>query len=254
MKRKIILLSIAFIVIPLISLAQFDFNLDDLSNTDIDSNITISSFDLIWSTDTYTPDGYQGRALPSPGSKVIVEAIIKTSGGDAKNLKYSWFLEDIFQKSKSGYGKDSFYFYVNQRPGASHIVKLQIFNEDRTVFEEKSIKIPVVEPEIVVYSSNGNSPFSDRATKISAILSNKKFSFIAKPYFFSIKKLTDLNFEWHFANKEVIAPSAYDANVLNITISGKQDQKILENDLWINVTNKSEPRQKAFQIIKVRIQ
>jgi len=216
-------------------------------------SITINKFDIIWSADTYTPYNYQGRNLPVPGSKLIVNAIINASGGSAKDLKYSWFLEDIFQQNKSGYGKDSFYFYVQQRPGAYHTVRLQIFNEDRTIFEEKSIQIPITSPEIVFYSSNGNSHFSSQASTTSIVLADKKFSFVAKPYFFSIKKLTDLIFEWTLSGKEPIISSDYDASIFNLTISGKTSNETLESNLLVNVKNPRDERQNAFGSMKIDI-
>ena len=245
---KITISIIVLLLIPFITWAQFDFD-----NFDIGPRITINSSELIWSTDTYTPYEYQGRALASQGSEVTVEAIVNVSGSNAGSLKYSWFLDDVFQRTKSGYGKDSFYFYVLQRPGAYHIIKLQIFNEDRSVFEEKTIKIPVVEPEVIVYPSNGNGHFSDQISKTSLVLAEKEFSFIAKPLFFSVKELTGLSFEWRFPGQEPIISSDYDANVLALTISGKEDEEILKNNLRVSVTNKTESRQKASQIIKLEI-
>lgn len=216
-------------------------------------SIAINKFELIWSADTYTPYGYQGRNLPVAGSKITVDAIVATSGGNAKDLKYSWFLEDIFQQNKSGYGKDNFYFYVQQRPGAYHTVRLQIFNEDRTIFEEKSIQIPIISPEIVFYSSNGNSHFSSQASTASIILADKKFSFVAKPYFFSINKLTDLVFEWTLSGKEPIISSDYDASIFNLTISGKISSETIESNLLVNVKNPKDERQKAFGSMKINI-
>ena len=128
---------------------------------------------------------------------------------------------------------------VLQHPGAYHVIRAQAFNEDRSIFQEKSIKIPIVEPELVINSST--------------ISPGREFSFVAKPYFFSIKKITDLEFEWHFPGQEPIISSDYDASVLDLTISGKDDLEILENNLWVSVKNKKEPRQKAFQTIKVLI-
>jgi hypothetical protein len=220
---------------------------------DTNADVSIKSIDLIWTTDTYTPYGYQGRALPTEGSQVTIEALVETSGGKASSLKYSWFLDDVFQQGKSGYGKTSYYFYVNQKPGNFHKVKLQIFNEDRSVFQEKTIEIPIVSPEIVIYPSSGNSHFSDQASQVSTVLAGKEFSFIAKPYFFSIQRLTDLTFQWRFAGQEPIVSSEYDANVLDMTISGKEDKGTLEKDLWVDVTNKTETRQNATQSIKVQI-
>lgn len=238
MKKYLIVISILGLL-PLMSFAQLDFNLDSLfNNFDIASNITVHNVDLIWSADTYAPYQYQGRNLPSVSSKVVVEAIVNASG-DAKSLKYSWFLEDIFQRSKSGYAKDSFSFYVNQRPGSNHTVRLQVFNEDRSVFIEQEIKIPIVEPELIIDSKT--------------ISPGKEFSFIAKPYFFSINKLTDLTFEWFVPGQEAIISSDYDASVLDLNISGKENDEVLKSALRVSAQNNKDPRQKASQTINVLI-
>lgn len=250
MKIKIFLITILmFPLLSLVGFAQLDFD-----NFDIGPRITINSFELIWSTDAYTPYEYQGRALASQGSEVTVEAIVSAVNGNPDSLKYSWFLDNIFQRTKSGYGENSFHFYVLQYSGAHHIIKLQIFNEDRSVFEEKTIKIPVVEPEVIVYPSNGNGHFSDQSSKTSFVLAEKEFSFIAKPFFFSVKELTGLSFEWRFPGQEPIISSDYDANVLALTISGKEGfEEVLENNFRISVTNKADPRQKVSQRIKIQI-
>ena len=242
MKKYLILISI-LIILPVLVLAQ------EVAAP----SIIVNKIDLVWSADTYTPFDYQGRNLPVQGSKVTVSAIVSASGGNAKDLKYSWFLEDIFQRTKSGYGKDSFYFYINQAPGIYPTIKLQIFNDDRTVFEEKSIQIPTTEPEVVIYPSNGNSHFSNQTSAISTVLAGEKFSFIAKPYFFSINKLTDLVFEWNLAGKEPIISSDYNASVLDLTISGKQGNGSAESEIRVNVKNSSDDSQKADQSIKINI-
>ncbi|MDP2947013.1 MAG: hypothetical protein Q8N88_02775, partial [Nanoarchaeota archaeon] len=216
-----------------------------------EETISINKFELIWSSDTYTPFDYQGRNLPVIGSKITVNAILNVSGGDIRNLKYSWFLEDIFQQNKSGYGKNEFYFYAQKRPGSYHTIRLQIFNEDRTVFEEKIIQIPVTKPELLIYSSNGNSHFLNQASKISAVLAGKTFSFIAKPYFFSISKLTDLIFEWTINRQQPIISSDYNASVLHLDVP--LEAKSTENEILVNVKNSTAEEQKAYQTIKINI-
>jgi hypothetical protein len=160
MKIKIYLLIISLLVVsPLMVLAEttdssFDINtiLNELLSGEqaTSSNVSIKKFDLSWSADTYVPLEYEGRALPVRGGKVFVNADISLSDGDARNLKYSWFLENIFQQNKSGYGKNSFYFYAQQRPGGYHTIRVQIFNEDRTIFQEKTIEIPITKSEVVL--------------------------------------------------------------------------------------------------------
>lgn len=248
-------------IFPVIILAQIDpnsFNIDlnqllNIETLNPSPNLEINNIELIWNNDSYVPPLYQGRALPSIGSKVSIDAIVSASGGNISNLKYSWFVDDIFQQNKSGYGKNSFYFYANQRPGNYQTIKVQIFNDDRTVFEERTIQIPIVNPEIAIYPSNGNNYIADRVNKVSVILSNQEFSFFARPYFFSIEKFADFVFEWSFAGQEPIISSDYGANVLNLTITDKTDNEITDKNLWLRVSNKFEKRQEASQIIKVKI-
>lgn len=239
-------------LLPLMGFAQLDFDINDYMNDllrtyNIESqkspespeNIVITDFYLVWSANVYTPHDYQGRALPSIGSEVIVEAVVILSKGEISDLRYSWFIDTIFQEEKSGYGKSVFSFNVLQHSGGYHVIKAQVFNEDRTILIEKSVKIPIVEPELVINSS--------------IISPGKEYSFIAKPYFFSITKLTDLTFEWHFSGQEPIISSDYDASILDLTITGKQDNEFLEKELWVSVQNKKETRQKASQTIDVMI-
>lgn len=252
-KIKISLIIVLILsLLPLVGFAQFDFDINDLFDTydpNPDSSNVVTNFYLIWSANTYVPYEYQGRALPSQGSEVMIEAAVSLSSGNADNLNYNWFVDGIFQENKSGYGKNVFSFSVLQRPGAYHIVKGQISNEDKSLFEERSTKIPVVEPELVVCSG-----FSDQANKTSLVLAGKNSSFIAKPYFFGIKKLTDLEFEWHFTGQEPIISSEYDASVLNLSITGKETtEEVSENSLWVSVKNKTEPSQSAYQTIRVQI-
>lgn len=252
--KKIIFTIIISVLIafPLASMAALDFNLDDLLNsTTTTPDITINKFDIVWSADTYTPFGYEGRNLPTIGSEVRVDAIINASGGNTKSLKYSWFLEDIFQQNQSGYGKDNFSFYVQQMPGQYQTVKVQVFNDDRSIFQEKTIQIPITKPELVVYSSNGNAHFSNQANGSSLNISGEKISLIAKPYFFSINKLTDLIFEWDLAGQQPVISSNYDASILNLTVSNASGTN---DDLYIKVTNPEEERQNISQSINLNIQ
>ncbi len=255
MKKLLIILSILSLS-PLMVLAQteIEFDLENLFlGEQTTSLVNIDDVNLVWSTDTYTPYNYEGRNLPSRGSEIKVEALVKILSGNAYNLKYSWFLEGIFQRSKSGYGKNTFSFSAVQRADSFHTVRLQVFNDDRSIFQEQSIQIPVVSPELIIYPSNGNSHFSNQASTISTVLSNKEFSFVAKPYFFSIKGLSDLTFEWNFPGKEPIVSSDYNASVLRLTVSSNKLDESIENSLRVSVKNTKDPRQEASQTIKLNI-
>ncbi|MFH1129454.1 MAG: hypothetical protein V1686_01840 [Patescibacteria group bacterium] len=199
--------------------------------------ISLNMLELVWNAETYTPLEYQGRALPTKGSMVDVDAVISVSGGSTSNLKFSWFLDDTFQESKSGYGKTSFRFGVRKFSGSSHNVLVKIFNDDRSFYTEKSIDIPICEPEVVLTQSNTNL-----------------LSIVAKPYFFYIKKLTDLIFEWTLAGQEPIISSNYNASILDISISNRDTTETAEQTINLSVKrNSTQIIQNAYNSIKINL-
>lgn len=217
--------------------------------------ITLISIALHWSADTYTPTSYSGRALPTKGSLVSVYTDLEILEGDPINLKYSWFLDNIFQENKSGYGQDSFQFGVRRFNDNSHKVLLKVFNDSRSFYIEKSIEIPVVNPEVVIYPlyySDGRTYSPEQTNGMSYIKSEEKTSFIAVPYFFNVEKLTDLNFEWSLSNQKPVVSSTYNANILDLAIK-KEGVQPLETKLEINVSNKIGTIQSASQTIKIQV-
>jgi len=254
MKKIKTILIITIFLLPLITSAQIDF-FNDLfntqENTDVEPEISLQNLTLVWSADTYTPYEYQGRTLPVVSSEVTVSAILEISGNSPERLKYSWFLDDVFQEDKSGYGRDDFKFRIRNTKSKSQTVSLQIFNESRSFFIERSLTIPVVEPEVIIYPSRS----SDQGNQTSAVKAGRTSSFVAKPYFFSIEKLTDLTFEWHFANnvRLTAVSSTYGANILDLLVSEKTDNQVLEQNLLLDVKNKTNSFQDASKMIKVQI-
>jgi len=143
--------------------------------------------------------------------------------------------------------------YLYAKKPLSHTIKVQVFNEERTIFEERTIRIPIVNPEIIVYSPLQKTQFPYHANKIHGITTGEKTSFIAKPYFFSVNQLTDLSFEWNFPNEETIESSDYGANVFEVIISKNENPNIIKTSLWINVINKLNSKQKTYQSINIQI-
>ncbi len=260
MRKIVFLITISFFLfIPLVLWGQIG-NIPLLDDemlyqdpSDGQENINLNSIDLYWSTDSYVPFGYQGRALAVKGSSVVVEVDLKISGGDPENLKYSWFVDDVFQESKSGYGRDSFQFYVRRVNHASHTVLVKIFNESRSFFLERSITIPITAPELVVYQRNNsevNLPYFASA-KIFNIKSEKEFSFSALPYFFNIDAITDLEFKWSLGEKTV-KESSLTANIFGLKIVNKEVGGTLKEKLKVRAINKQFDQQ-IEEIINVEI-
>ena len=254
--KKIFLTSIflIFLFFPINSFGQF---LDPIIMEEIieeeetDQEIVLHTLELHWSTDTYTPSNYQGRKLPSKGSLVNVYVDIKISGEDPQALKYSWFLDDVFQEMKSGYGRDSFDFGVRRYGGTTHSILLKVFNESRSFIVEKSMKIPITNSEVFLYPFQNNY-FLDQANESYFVVSGEKSTFLAKPYFFDVKKITDLNFKWSIHGQAPLVSSGYTSNVLGLTLT-KQDEETMEKRLEIEVDKKIGNRQTASKKINIQI-
>lgn len=252
----IFIISLLFLSVPILSLGEFydDWMTDDLLFENAEQEISLKSFELFWSVNTYTPFGYQGKKLPTKGSIVTVNADLKIFGEDPKNLKYSWFLDDIFQESKSGYAQDTFKFGIRRSNGASHIVLLKIFDEERSFVIEKSITIPVSKPEIVICRKDNNpiNPYYSASAKEFSVISDQESSFLAFPYFFNVTNLEDLEFSWTFAN-ETTKESSFTANVFGLKIINKKAKGSLEENLKITVMNKSQIEQRAQRTVILNI-
>jgi hypothetical protein len=266
MKKIFLILSTVFIlVLPIICLAQFDY-LDDLINEDqaeedigmeeittAEDAPNLISIDMIWSADSYVPYDYPGRALPPEGGFIDIDVVMKLSGGRPESLKYSWFVDDNFEESKSGYGKTSFRSGIRRMSGATHTILVKIFNESRSFYLEKSIVIPIVNPEIVIYPSPKNRDFSEQAKSNISTTDNKELSFVAKSFFFSIEKPTDLNYRWDFSDQKAVTSSGYGANVLKIAIPKKDNSGSVEKNLSIIISNNKNSIQRAFKSLRIQI-
>jgi len=265
-KISLILIIACLLIFPFRAFAQdvIDF-LDQLINEgtmeeDFDANnpaaadqlINLKSLELIWYTDSYVPYDYPGRALASEDGFITVETILETEGGNPANLQYSWFVDNRFEEEKSGYGKKNFSFGVRRGAQSSHIILVKIFDDAGSFYAEKSVTIPLVAPEIVIYTYGGNAHFSAHSKNYSTVLSDKKISFIARPFFFGIKKLTDLSFEWRIAQNKITANSANNA-ILDLTLKGKEDKKEFEENLNLLISNKAFTEQKALKNVLLKI-
>jgi hypothetical protein len=219
-----------------------------------EQEINLESIDLYWSADTYVPFGYEGRALPTTESLIIVEADLKISGANPSGLKYSWFLDDIFQEAKSGYGRKSLQFYTRRFKGASHAILVKIFNESRSFYIEKSIDIPITNPEVVVYPKTDSkiNPSYLASAENFDVMAGQESSFLALPYFFNIKSVKDLEFEWTIENQSA-KDSSFTANIFGLKIVNKQVGGSLGTDLNIIATNKTQTNQRVKKTINLNI-
>lgn len=270
MKKIILTISLFFaLVLPIICSAQFDY-LDQMINNDQSifessqvpigedvtdvAQFTLKSIDVFWSTDSYVPYDYPGRALPAVDGFVDIGLDLELYRGKPENLQYSWFVDNVFYENQSGYGRKNFKLGIRRSAQQTHTVLVKIFDDAGLFYLEKTITIPITKPEIIIYTSIKNPSFSELAKKIIVTPSNKKSYFVAKPFFFSIKKPTDLDYQWQISNQESIYASGLSANILTLTVPEKKSDERESRELLISVGNGWEyPKQNASRKVTLDI-
>jgi len=188
----------------------------------IQSQAAITNVTLTWSTNTYVPINYQGKALPSRGSIIEVAANINSTDLNPKELLYNWFLDDHIQKGNSGQGRQVFKFNIGER-NIKRSVKVDISNAEKTFSVSSSYLILTPqEPEIVL------------ETKAWTLTSDQTAVFTAQPYFFNIDSINDLKYKWTLAGSIAEQDDNRNPNVFTLKI-GKLVKSIKQKlNLWVD--------------------
>lgn len=203
-------------------------------------------FTLSWSTDTYTPPYYLGKALPTTNSFITVTAnpVSKTSI-NPELLIYNWLLNGHWLRQSSGQGKMSLTFLADGPINQSYEINVRILDQKGNFISQKTIFIKLVSPEIILYPKEKTllTSFNQSVEKLN-LTSQQEVNLIALPYFFNIDKITDLNFVWQLDTQRLSNPEQTNQNLFTLKI-GEIGQSIIKN-LIVSAENKYNPLEKAF--------
>lgn len=167
----------------------------------------VGDVDLLWTADTTIPPEYKGRPLASPRSVIIVTAVpqffAEGSRIGSKTLIYEWFVNDKKLPDDSGAGKYILRYRATPAEGASYKITVLISSPGKSVVTEKSIFIPTVAPEVILYEEKSlEGPWLAEALSAIAMRPAEKKNFRAIPYFFS-KNGANLEYIWTINEKVV---------------------------------------------------
>jgi len=194
---------------------------------------------LTWSTDTYTPLKYQGKALPVRDSNIEVVANIDDSRINSENLIYNWFINDYFKEESSGLNKQVLKFNTAITTNNKNAIRLEIRNTDGVFLGVTYLSIETREPEIVILTNKYE------------IKLNQEARFIAKPYFFNISNINELNYKWGFNEQEASEIDKNNPNMLILKINELTES--IKKKLSIFVENKNNNFQRAQKIIEITL-
>lgn len=162
-----------------------------------------TSIDLLYDADSYVPPFYPGRALPSSGTTIHIQAVPNFVTPEGKMLSpdtlvYSWSQDGRVLKSSSGVGKSSIEVPA-PFPHDATTVRVQAVSADGRMHGEASVRIPTVESSVDLYEDHplfGIQYFS--ALGSPAQIPDTEMTFAVIPFFAPVHSSNDpsLQFDW----------------------------------------------------------
>jgi len=170
-----------------------------------------TEIDLLWESDSYAPPLFRGRALPSEGTTLRLEAMphfvrANRSFVPASDIYFTWRRNDYVVKSVSGRGKSRALLESPSLFGTDTI-SVEARTSDGAFSGEASIRVPSTEPILTLYE---NHPIFGimyhRAFGAQNLLPEVETSFVAVPYFANATRAGDsgLIYEWRVNGNRIV--------------------------------------------------
>lgn len=214
-----------------------------------ENSVVISSYNvsLVWYADTYVPPEYEGKALPSRGSKVTVTAIPDIKGYSSDQLVYTWYL-NAESRVRNVAGEQEFSFVITKNTDFIPVF-VEVSNLSGSITIKQAVSIPVVQPSVLIYHQPRQTAVEEAISELS-ITPGQTVVLNARPFNFHIDSSNGLDYIWKFIGKES-AGSPPEPNILTLTIP--RDSSFGTRDLNLQVSNKAIITERAGSLLTVNI-
>lgn len=206
-------------------------------------NAASNDFILAWSSDSYTPPNYEGKALPTIGSTVkIVVMPVKKLAQNTDSLTYLWVLDGEQAYASQGVGKSSFQFQITKWNGESHEIEARVLDNKEAMLWRGFLTIQISKPEVLI-----GSPASNYSLTTSlAAKTGQEVNLVATPLFFRAIKPSDLLFDWQL-DGQTLTPALKEQNPekLVIKIPAGDLAKTLSKNLSLIIQHKTNQFQQS---------
>lgn len=167
--------------------------------------------DLLWESDSYVPAFYRGRALPSAGTGLHMEALVRFKRPNGSfvpqnEILYTWRKNGYVIQSISGRGKS--YASIGSPPlFGGDVISVDVESLDGDFAGSASVRVPSVEPELMLYE---NHPLFGimyhRALGAQTFAPQTEMTFAAVPYFAEAGSPDDgrLTYAWRVNGNAVV--------------------------------------------------
>ena len=184
--------------------------------------IYITDLSLTWTTNTYIPKWYRGKALPVSGSLIRIAAIpsfiLDGTTIPPERLIYTWNVSGT--RALKGVGEQIFSFTAPDRSFNTPLITLKIDDTSKRIHKEARIGILNREPKVVIYQvlPLGGIEFR-RGTTSFPPFSGGTIDLQAEPFFFNTPTNKDLSYTW---TAEGITASSTPENPFLLTLDIKE--------------------------------
>lgn len=180
-----------------------------------ENSVSVNSFSvsLLWSTNTFVPADYEGKALPTVGSAITLNAIPDIQGENPEDLLYTWVINSE-SRVRGVANEQSISFHVTKNVLSIPVV-VEVSNASQSVLVRQAINIPVVHPLVVLYHYDQNPTILSYRNLFLG--PGEKTNVLAQPYYFHIQQASDLSYSWRFANTNAKGEFP-DPNILILSI------------------------------------
>jgi hypothetical protein len=202
----------------------------DGTSASTEISIVPTEVDLLIDSDSYVPPFYLGRALPSAGTDLRLQAIahLKRPNGTlvpSSDITYTWKQDGRVVGNVSGLGKASVVLPSPTLYGTSDI-EVDVESSDDTLSGSASLSIPAQTPAVLLYEDNpllGLTYYHAMTSQTS--IPDIEMTFAAVPYFAPIQSPNDprLAYAWTVNGKSV-ASSANDPSELTLNATNSSGQ------------------------------
>lgn len=181
---------------------------------------------VTWSSNSYVPPGFLGKALPSPGSVVRAALMVIEASAvvDISQKEIKWYLDG--EEFKTGVGLQQIEFTAPNMPGEFLKVRAQIANLNSETIS-KTVEIPIARPEAVISTHFPGNDFSSTNLKLRA-----------RAFFFNIQDQSFLSFSWK-VNRQDPNPSN-DPSELTLSLPGVKNGYKVQINLKIDNDSPAE--------------
>lgn len=178
--------------------------------------------DLLFDADSYVPPFYTGRALPSAGSTLRLEAIphfVAENGKEipSSDITFTWKRNDQVLGSVSGRGRSTARIPAPALFGTDTI-SVEAISLDKSLAGSATVRIPSAEPVLALYQDHPLfGLMTHRALGPQSLIPDSEMTFAAIPYFAPVANLYDRSLQWSWrVNNTPIASDQKRPNEITI--------------------------------------